>query len=90
MILGGSGQPPGQRPQLLLDVKDRHNIVNNPTAFMKVMELAGRRSPSWRRTMIDNDELFVVEADRSVQEVYSQNFVIIYLTRGTNRIILRL
>jgi len=36
--------------ELLLDVKDKYNIVNSPTAFMKIIELV-RRSPS-RRPLI--------------------------------------
>jgi hypothetical protein len=31
--------------QLLLDVKDKYNIVNSPTAFMKIVELARQAIP---------------------------------------------
>jgi hypothetical protein len=31
--------------QLLLDVKDKYNIVNSPTAFMKIVELARQALP---------------------------------------------
>jgi hypothetical protein len=30
---------------LLLDVKDKYNIVNSPTAFMKIIELARQAMP---------------------------------------------
>ena len=31
--------------ELLLDVKDKYNIVNSPTAFMKIIELARQAMP---------------------------------------------